>query len=667
MMYFKNYLLLRIGRRLFDPFRVFIIAFFISTNVFATNYYVSNTGSDSQSGLTAQMAWQTIAKVNACDLQPGDAVLFERGGVWREELLIQQSGNSQHYIVYSAYGTGLRPRILGSNRSEGWINVQGNIWRTTNELAAPRTRTGNSTTNHPSSIFFGQKDGSITWGNMEAIHLNSEGAPKDICERDRDNGFELMDREYDWCWGDNYIYVYAPENPGTRYSYVEVPQRSSAIYMASHHAQEYIRIENLELMFALKYGFDGGWPMAYEKHGLEVKNCHIAYMGTKGAASAIGLQVWHSDMLIEGNDIHDCGRRNISYNVYSDTRTSSLVFENVTFNNNKLHNGYHTTGIDINGGYTDEFRNFTISNNMIWDNPDDNPELSPNDFSSMGLYLNSGAATFTNFKVYNNVLSFIKQKHISANALKNSFIVHNTFYGMNVHAGGSGYRQMILVSNEPSNLKIENNIFHGNIDDEYVLSAITFANGSESGTSVNHNLYFQEHSQQRTVTVNSTGESYRMTDWQAYLDDTGWDLNSPAPTNPLFINAPDDLKIQSGSQAVGAGVYYAEIASDIEGRTRNNPPTIGAYELNINNLDSSTLGEDVLLYPNPTDGIIFYKQKDEKFATECKVYDLAGKVIMEIPLHAEDSGVDLTTLTSGIYWVKIRFDSDSYSQLIIKN
>jgi hypothetical protein len=71
--------------------------------------------------------------------------------------------------------------------------------------------------------------------------------------------------------------------------------------------------------------------MAYEVHGLQVKNCHIGYMGAKGAALAIGLQVWDSDMLVQNNGIHDCGRRNISYNVYSDTRTSSLVFSNVAF------------------------------------------------------------------------------------------------------------------------------------------------------------------------------------------------------------------------------------------------------------------------------------------------------------------------------------------------
>ena len=52
-------------------------------------------------------------------------------------------------------------------------------------------------------------------------------------------------------------------------------------------------------------------------------------MGTKGAASAMGLQIWHSDMLVQNNDIHDCGRRNISYNVYGDVRDESLVFENV--------------------------------------------------------------------------------------------------------------------------------------------------------------------------------------------------------------------------------------------------------------------------------------------------------------------------------------------------
>lgn len=578
---------------------IFILTVFVCVQTLATTYYVSNNGSDLANGLTQSTPWQTIAHVNSQTLNPGDSILFEKGGVWRESILIQHSGNSDAYIVYSAYGTGAKPRIFGSNRAETWTAVTGetNIWEAATVLSAPRTRTGNSVTNHPSSIFFEETDGSITWGNMESLHLNSEGAPKDICEVVRDNGFALMDQEYDWCWEADHIYVYCTENPGNRYNCIEVPQRAACFYMSSHNPKEYIIIENLELLYALKYGFDGGWPMASEVHGLQIKNCHIGYMGTKGAASAIGLQVWHSDLLIQNNEIHDCGRRNISYNVYGDTRTSNLVFENVVFDNNTLYHGYHTTGIDINGGYTDIFQNFVISNNYIWDDPNDDPQNAPNDFSSMALFLNSGSAIFTGFKVYNNVFSFIKQKHIIANDLKNSMIVNNTFCGMNVRSLLSGYRQIILVSNNPENLVIDNNIFYNNIQNEYVLSSVTFS-GSTTGTTMNNNLYYCVNASQRMVTINNTGESYRMDEWEDYRSDTGWDLDSPDPSDPLFRETANDLRVNYESPAIGAGIYYPDIFYDINGNLRDTEhPDIGAYEYqNTDDIPLSCPIRDTIFY-----------------------------------------------------------------------
>lgn len=643
-----------------------ISLFLLTYSLSATNYYISNNGNDNNNGLSEETPWQTINKVNATTFNAGDNILFERGGVWREELIIQQSGTAQNYITYSVYGSGNKPRILGSNRAEAWTEVQDNIWESSTELIAPRQRTGHSTTNHPASIFFEEKNGAITWGNMENIHLNNEGAPKDICERDRDNGFSLMDEEYDWCWGDNHIYVYCTENPGDRYNCVEVPQRMTAIKMASHNAQEYIKIENLELMFTVKHGVDCGWPMAYELRGLQVLNCHIGFLGTKGAASSMGLQVWHSDMLIRGNEIHDCGRRNISYNVYSDTRTESLVFENVIIDNNELYNGYHTTGVDLSAGYADEFNNFTISNNYIWDNPDYNTQNAPNGFSSMGVYLYSGPATYNNFKVYNNVFSFIKQKHLIANSLKNSIIVNNTFCGMNVTTAGEGYRQMILVSGEPENLSIDNNIFYGNIDDEYVLSAVTFSGSSGEGTTMNNNLYYHEYPSQRMVTVNATGESYTMSEWDSYKSETGWDKNSPTPSDPMFNNMPDDLSLQANSPAINAAKYYAEISTDILGYGRNTEPSIGAYE--FDGIISMNYAEQnsVAIYPNPSNGRVYIANNSKLAINSISVTDISGKVIVNKLAFSEGMSIDLSAVHSGMYIVRVSTETKAYTVKLIK-
>jgi Abnormal spindle-like microcephaly-assoc'd, ASPM-SPD-2-Hydin len=79
------------------------------------SYFVSNSGSDSNNGTTPNSPWQTIAHVNAQNFNPGDSILFEAGGVWREQLNITWTGSLSSPITFGSYGTGAFPIISGSN------------------------------------------------------------------------------------------------------------------------------------------------------------------------------------------------------------------------------------------------------------------------------------------------------------------------------------------------------------------------------------------------------------------------------------------------------------------------------------------------------------------------------------------------------------------------
>lgn len=86
-----------------------------------TAYYVSPNGSDNNDGLSPETAWQDIYKVNDADLREGDAVFFERGGVYR---LLGERLNLSDGVTYSAYGEGAKPVITlsqeNSARVECW-------------------------------------------------------------------------------------------------------------------------------------------------------------------------------------------------------------------------------------------------------------------------------------------------------------------------------------------------------------------------------------------------------------------------------------------------------------------------------------------------------------------------------------------------------------------
>jgi hypothetical protein len=83
-----------------------------------TTYYVSNSGSDTNSGTSTGSPWKTVAKVVSFEpsLAAGDCVLFQRGGVWGEQLTISNiHGTSIAPITFSNYGSGNLPVLDGGS------------------------------------------------------------------------------------------------------------------------------------------------------------------------------------------------------------------------------------------------------------------------------------------------------------------------------------------------------------------------------------------------------------------------------------------------------------------------------------------------------------------------------------------------------------------------
>jgi hypothetical protein len=109
-----------------------ILFILITTVSFGTTYYVDATlGNDSNNGITPETAWKTLNRLNNAMISPGDSILFKRGEVFRGNL-IPVIGSDPDYVTYGAYGTGNKPKILGSyNRNSAfyWIDEGENIWR----------------------------------------------------------------------------------------------------------------------------------------------------------------------------------------------------------------------------------------------------------------------------------------------------------------------------------------------------------------------------------------------------------------------------------------------------------------------------------------------------------------------------------------------------------
>ena len=83
-------------------------------------YYVSNSGSDSNNGLSEQNPIKTIAKVNSLGLMQGDNVLFKADNKFIDAVLVAKKG-----VTYASYGGG--KAVIGdpnlSTSSEATIKV----------------------------------------------------------------------------------------------------------------------------------------------------------------------------------------------------------------------------------------------------------------------------------------------------------------------------------------------------------------------------------------------------------------------------------------------------------------------------------------------------------------------------------------------------------------
>jgi len=101
----------------------------------ATNYYLSNSGNDSNSGTDPSSPWQTINKLNSFKgISSGDNVYFNRGDVFYGGIVINSSG-----ITIDAYGSGANPVITGFTTVNSWSNLGGNIWESNSSVSTLST------------------------------------------------------------------------------------------------------------------------------------------------------------------------------------------------------------------------------------------------------------------------------------------------------------------------------------------------------------------------------------------------------------------------------------------------------------------------------------------------------------------------------------------------
>jgi hypothetical protein len=533
---------------------ILIILLLIPFQLFSQHWYVDNTGTGD--------TLATIAEVNALGSGQDDTIFFKCGCMWRGKLIIPGSGAAGHYVVYNSYGTGDKPRILGSDVSASWT-AEGhtNIWQSTASFIDPY----NIPDSYESQIFFHETDDSIKWSDAKKTYTSN---------------FSNLINEYDWTWNANRIYVYAASDPDSRYTSIEIPQRISAIFLDD---KEYVKVDGLELAYASYWTIQGEWPQA-NTTGFTLSNCYLHHVGNRypsvGLTSGNHVSVTRNDLLIKDNEICESGRRNISIHIYE---TTPLSISNIIIEGNYLHNGYHSTGggVVLDNEPNNHFKNVIFRNNLVYD-PDET--LIGDRMETANNYANVSGCRIEDLRIYNNIFFYAANHGLWVEGCDTAKIYHNTFYDMNHYiptVDGNIY-ELYLINN--TQVDIKNNIFYATSDYDYnTLTLLIYSPATQDKTkvSMDYNLFYQSDGDICLIIQGNSGY-YRTVNWSTLYAGTGWQQHDLGILDPLFINKTtptetDSLMIDALSPAKDAGIAVG-INTDYRDSIRDASPDIGAYE-----------------------------------------------------------------------------------------
>lgn len=337
-------------------------------NVTGEVYYISYRGNDGNDGLSPKTPWKSLKKLaNSLQVGQGDAVLFERGGVYRGGV------DCVSGVYYGAYGEGDKPCIYRSEKNYAktdWVSQGNNIWTITDILE--------------------------NVGIIVFEHGKAAGSRKFNKSDLTQNGDFFSDETGN-------LYLYMDSQPAKKYTSIEIGTNSH-IFNIPSNAHD-ITIDN----FTLKYGGAMGVRVSSGVKNITVTNCEIGWVGgsvLEGFGDGTvrygnGIEFWQAceNVLVKNNwiyQVYDSGFTHqgnsgkfvvknllltenlIEYCNYACVEywapaEGSHKMENIEYSNNILRfAGYghdYTTGQPATLMWTtDNFNdavNFTIKNNIF--------------------------------------------------------------------------------------------------------------------------------------------------------------------------------------------------------------------------------------------------------------------------------------------------------------
>lgn len=298
-------------------------------------YYISPNGSLDNDGLSPETPWSTDALiVYGYEFKSGDAVLFERGKVYR----IVSSIPLVSGVTYAAYGTGNKPAIYASQKNYAqdglWFpSKKENIWR----LDFTAGEVGHIVFNHGESMGV-MRDGLADLKNTgEFYHNQLEG----------------------------YLYLYCDKGyPQDVYKDIEI---GAEVGIMGGSSLQGVTIDNL----AFKYTGSHSINITNSKD-ITIQNCEFGwiggcYMTEAGSVERYGnaIQFWDKaeNITVKNNWIYQIYDAGLTFQSRSDVKYSNINFTDnlIEYCNYSIEFFVGEDQNDVKG----EYKNITMANNIM--------------------------------------------------------------------------------------------------------------------------------------------------------------------------------------------------------------------------------------------------------------------------------------------------------------
>ena len=282
-----------------------------------TKYYVSEkNGNDKNDGRSPEKPLKSIGGIKRLTLRHGDAVLFERGGIYRGTF------NATHGVSYGAYGEGPKPLIMQSKKNY----AEPKLWKSTehkNVYVCTENFHNVGIIGFDHDLFDYSEN---TYKELYGIPMNKNILGfSGLSDLDTDLQF-YSDR------ADGKLYIYSAQgNPGERFSSIEIGEQYDII----DGIPEDVVIDNLAFKFTgahaigssstrnltvtncvfswlggsvLSDNFNGGGPINYGNAVEIYGSCNGYYVENNWM-----YQIYDTAVTHQQNDTSNCTQENIRY------------------------------------------------------------------------------------------------------------------------------------------------------------------------------------------------------------------------------------------------------------------------------------------------------------------------------------------------------------------